>query len=284
MKQGIQRNQYDHHKGDISGRPECLHEIVQPWEVGWNPCLGWDTRKKWTCDACKKDLTKERWKREKERFDAVRAEDKARSVEEHAVLLHGLAIRLDVLLLFTFVHNCWDWPTWRVVRDIVKPTTAATRCRYGDLPVMQGKPWFGPADVFMSHCWGAKFGDLVGAACYGGRMQRYVWIDIFAVRQSPGNLADLDFRSVVQRSKALIVAVAKVDELTTFKKRKGEHAAFLKSSAGKEAQRIIAFCRLWCIVEVAAAIEMSVAVVITGGVVRRESEQRWSFDTTGMKE
>ena len=150
-KQGIQRNQYDHHTDGDASRPECLHEIVQPWEAGWNPFDGgWSTRTKWTCDACQKDLTKERWAKEKELFDAVRVEDTARSIEEHASLLHGLAIRLDVLLLFTFLHNCWEWPTWRVVRDIVKPATSATRCRYGELPEMKGKPWFGPADVFMS--------------------------------------------------------------------------------------------------------------------------------------
>ena len=150
-KQGIQRNQYDHHTDGDASRPECLHEIVQPWEAGWNPFEGgWSTRKKWTCDACQKDLTKERWAKEKELFDAVRVEDTERSIEEHASLLHGLAIRLDVLLLFTFLHNCWEWPTWRVVRDIVKPATSATRCRYGELPEMKGKPWFGPADVFMS--------------------------------------------------------------------------------------------------------------------------------------
>ena len=42
------------------------------------------------------------------------------------------------------------------------------------------KDCFGPATVFMSHCWGAKFGDLIGAACHGARTDRVVWIDIFA--------------------------------------------------------------------------------------------------------
>jgi len=135
-----------------------------------------------------------------------------------------------------------------------------------------------------SHCWGARFGDLVGAACQGGRTNRYVWIDIFAVRQYPGNIADLDFRGVVRKCKALVVAVAKVDGLTTFKAVKGEHAEFLKTSAGVKAQKIIAFFRLWCIVEFAAAIEMMVAVVVVGGFVRKESDGRWVFDTKGMKE
>lgn len=53
------------------------------------------------------------------------------------------------------------------------------------------------ATIFMSHCWGATFGDLIGAASHGARKNRRVWIDIFAVRQWPGNEADLNFRDVI---------------------------------------------------------------------------------------
>ena len=78
------------------------------------------------------------------------------------------------------------------MRDIILPSTRDTRCRYADLPELM--ECFGPATVFVSHCWGAKFGDLIGAACHGARTDRVVWIDIFAVRQWPGNVADLDFQ------------------------------------------------------------------------------------------
>ena len=44
-----------------------------------------------------------------------------------------------------------------------------------DLPEL--KSCFGPATVFMSHCWGAKFGDLIGAACHGARKDRVVCMD-----------------------------------------------------------------------------------------------------------
>ena len=43
------------------------------------------------------------------------------------------------------------------------------------------KGCFGPATVFMSHCWGAKFGDLIGAASHGARKDRVVWIDVLLV-------------------------------------------------------------------------------------------------------
>ena len=57
------------------------------------------------------------------------------------------------------------------------------------------KQYARPATVFMSHCWGAVWGDVVLAACHGARFGRVVWIDLFAVRQWPGNKADLDFWS-----------------------------------------------------------------------------------------
>ena len=78
------------------------------------------------------------------------------------------------------------------------------------------KPYVGRAKIFMSHCWGSKWGDLVCAAAHGARNGRFVWIDIFAVRQWPGNGADLDFRRVINLSDGIIVAVSRVDALTTF--------------------------------------------------------------------
>ena len=39
---------------------------------------------------------------------------------------------------------------------------------------------------------------MVAAASCGAKRGRMVWIDLFAVRQFPGNEADLDFRGVVR--------------------------------------------------------------------------------------
>jgi len=66
------------------------------------------------------------------------------------------------------------------VEYLVKPATEDHgRCRFADLPFV--KPYTGPATVFMSHCWGGRWGDLVAAACAGASKLRIVWIDIFAV-------------------------------------------------------------------------------------------------------
>ena len=99
----------------------------------------------------------------------------------HGERLRGFGVRVAWLLAFTFAHKCWDWETWRVQRDIIKPATAARgRRRYAELDEVA--PHTGPATVFMSHCWGAAWGGLVMAACAGARCDRIVWIDVFAVR------------------------------------------------------------------------------------------------------
>jgi hypothetical protein len=59
--------------------------------------------------------------------------------------------------------------------------------------------------VFGSHCWGAPWGDLIAAACSNSGQGRMVWIDLFAVRQWPGNMADLDFTGIVQRCCAFML-------------------------------------------------------------------------------
>jgi len=94
---------------------------------------------------------------------------------------------------------------------------------------------FGKATVFMSHCWGGRFGDLVGAACHRASMDRIVWIDIFAVRQWPGNLCDLNFRSVIERSEAMVVSTLPVNGLSEISLFNEERDAF--SLPNKEKQQ-----------------------------------------------
>ena len=101
--------------------------------------------------------------------------------------LRGFGVMLSFLVAFTYAHDCWDWESWRVQRDIIKPATAARRCRYAELPEMA--PFVGAATVFMSHCWGSTWGGLVMAACAGAREDRVVWIDMFAVCAREGGNA-----------------------------------------------------------------------------------------------
>jgi hypothetical protein len=196
----------------------------------------------------------------------------------HARRIHGLGITIQALIAFGYKHDCWNWPTYKVMRDIIVPATRDTRCRYADLPEL--KECFGPATVFMSHCWGATFGDLIGAACHGARKDRIVWIDIFAVRQWPGNEADLNFREVISRCVALVVSTSPVDGLKDWLGHtNGKRAMFLASNLGKAAKKTLPFCRLWCIVELTAAIILNVPIVVKGGSVTRSRNGRYEYDT-----
>lgn len=78
----------------------------------------------------------------------------------------------------------------QIVQLLVKPATELMgRCRFGDLEAV--KPFTGPATVFMSHCWGGRWGDLVVAAASGARKDRIVWIDVFAVNPTINILSTL---------------------------------------------------------------------------------------------
>jgi len=144
-----------------------------------------------------------------------------------------------------------------VVEYLIKPATEDHgRCRFADLPSV--RRYTKPATVFMSHCWRGRWGDLVAAACAGAQPGRIVWIDIIAVRQWPGNFMDIDFRAVIRRCRALIVAVAPFPGTAVaagilwndgFDGKKNEAAqdAYLKSEEYAAVAKVLAFARLWCI-------------------------------------
>ena len=74
-------------------------------------------------------------------------------------------------------------------------------------------------------------------------------IDVFAVRQWPGNGADLDFRGVLEGCAAAIVAAAPIEGtlLKDLKEWWHKKAAFLKSDEYNEVAKVLPFCRLWCV-------------------------------------
>jgi hypothetical protein len=58
----------------------------------------------------------------------------------------------------------------------------------------------------MSHAWDNEWGELIAAAAQGAPMNRFVWICALANRQWPGNKADIDFETMVERTNAIVVA------------------------------------------------------------------------------
>ena len=254
MNEGKKKNAYAHWN-DASAetqtqRPPCNHSI----------CKGWDLT---LCNDCFQNIIAGEQLKVEETWKAkITAEDA--SDENHKIKIHQCGVQLDWLLAFTFDHDCWDRPTWWVNRHIVQEATQTRRCRYMYLDEM--KTYASASKVFMSHCWGAKWGDLVLAACHGARKDRIVWIDVFAVRQWPGNGADLDFRVTLGRCHAMVVAVAPVETLIEhFLGTKEERTLFLSSDKGKIAKKNLFSFRLWCVVEVSAAVSLQVNIVVKGG-------------------
>ena len=142
--------------------------------------------------AEKAGLSVEEWRRQEEEWlQKVQAQDLAAfgtnepDSDASALASHRRAVTIRWLREFTNKHKCWDWPTWRVVRDIIKAATAGTRCRYVDLPEVQATGCVGEADTFGSHCWNATWGHLVASLSDQSDPNRRVWIDVFAVRQWP---------------------------------------------------------------------------------------------------
>ena len=70
----------------------------------------------------------------------------------------------------------------------------AHRTPGGGAPGLAGLGRLGRARVFVSHTWGTLFANTVAAVAHALPDDAYVWLDIFAVRQWPGNGADLSFR------------------------------------------------------------------------------------------
>jgi hypothetical protein len=193
---------------------------------------------------------------EEEEFKVLVEEDDALNASTER--LHARGVRVDWLLALTFALNLWDWKTSQVVKFLVKPATEHNgRCRFADLPFVQ--PFTGPATVFMSHCWGGRWGDLVAAACSGARFERVVWLDVFAVRQWPGNVLDLDFRGIINRCAAVVVGIAPLegavativfaDDGFNGKTNYTAFDEYIASDEYKSASGVLAFTRLWCIGE-----------------------------------
>ena len=187
-------------------------------------------------------------------------------------------VSIEFLVAFTNAHGCWDARTDEVVRDVIRPATAAARCRYVDLPAVAAAAAVGPAATFVCHCWGAQWGTLVAALADGAAdRSRRVWIDVFAVRaqfgahcirvaqfgaqfyrdppislssqvrQWPGAAADANFDGVILRcaSLAFVHEAARAADVHRLNDaNRAERGVGLLPIA---ARARLAICRLWCV-------------------------------------
>jgi len=252
---------------------DFLTPFVQRRQAGWNPASHWvyhvpegtpdDPHCPWR--RANRPITDQTHIEAEERFMRSILEedgsDKAAAAER--LLTRGVSV--DSLVGLTRAHNLWDWQTYDVVQSLVKAATEKSRCRFADLPEV--RPFTGTATVFMSHTWSGRWGDLVAAAAAGARGSRIVWIDAFAVRQWPGNAADLNFRAVVEKCTAVIVAAPPTGGPDSSRIFRGytytsDHEAFLRDERYEDGRKAVPFGRLWCIVEMDAAKQAGVPIII----------------------
>jgi hypothetical protein len=151
--------------------------------------------------------------------------------------------------------------TYEMVSEVVKPATRRSRCRYAELPEMAGD--VGVAKTFISHTWKVLFADTVEAVAHILPDDAIVWMDIWAVRQWPGNTADLAFDSVVRDTSALILcsihieALMQIDTMALVRKE--------GCALPEELLKMNAFFRVWCLVELMTAINFKKSVIMLIG-------------------
>jgi hypothetical protein len=111
----------------------------------------------------------------------------------------------------------------------------------------------GPADVFISHTWGALWGTLVAAVLDGAAAGRKCWVDNVAVRQFPGNTADLDFAGVIERCTAVLMVAQALPGVAGLETEEDQSQSGwpLKLKAGQaipaNERSLFAGCRVWCV-------------------------------------
>jgi len=163
--------------------------------------------------------------------------------------------------------------TYEVVDQIIKPQTNKWECRWADLKsVREESGAVGKATVFASHCWGAEFATLVSALSLVLRDSDYVFVDIFAVNQHPGEEqnGDIDFVPVVQSCGVLILCSQHLE--TVAKLTRDQAKAQQLDLVPFEERRRCSFYRVWCLVELAAALANKIPVVMLVGDINEKGE------------
>ena len=174
-----------------------------------------------------------------------------------------------------------DMSTFDVVMKIIKPATKERLCRYVVLAEEQSPGSVGTATIFASHTWRAPFRDLVAALAHLADDKDYVWIDIFAVlqweredgiteEQAAEKLEDLDFAAVVRATEAFVLVGTHVEAVAQLSMDDA-----VAKKVPDDAKLLSAFFRVWCLVEMAAALQAAKPVVLLVGAAASGEELRF---------
>jgi hypothetical protein len=120
-----------------------------------------------------------------------------------------------------------------------------------------------------------------------------VWIDIFAVRQFPGDATErrnlmriqdkedrLDFRSAIRGCHAVIVSVSAFKNLSSVSLGK-----YLESNSGTNPRKRVPYKRLWCVVEISSAVDAGIDVVVKcGNSQLTQSNETYEYRLSNMED
>lgn len=210
-----------------------------------------------------------------EALDAAQALSKA----QRDTRMHARGVRASWFVA-EFAQLCRIEPGKRtnlttadVIACIIRPATRATRCRYVDLLAPEDR---GRASVFCSHAHAADISTLIAAVKFAVPPDVNIWLDLFAVRQWPGNRADLDFRPAVLRSSALLCVLPHLPAVSALP------LADVQSERVRlpaEAAERCPLCRIWCVAEVLQALGAGKPAVMLAAGQSRDDELFEADDT-----
>lgn len=125
----------------------CKHVYLTQWGVEYH------------CVDCYDLVTDPRRicleEKERARIKSIDARDSDLFLQQEKLGAEHMSQRRGVpigwLVQWTSEHDCWQWSTRRVQRDLILPHTSSSRCRYVELEAVRGI--VGPASTFISHTW-----------------------------------------------------------------------------------------------------------------------------------
>ena len=242
----------DKWQGGCSDRGRCTHPYLDKWDIGGTL--------QYVCKFCRYQLklsddadriASETEKEAETPRDEVPPGLSESEREDHiGMMSQARGVSIGFLLALTSKYNCWKWTAWDIINKIVMPATEESRRRYMELDEMSGN--VGPASTFISYAQAGDWGDVMAALLDGDAdLSRFAWIDIMCIRQWPSDSPDLNFAGTIRHCDSFLCVCSYVKsvesiELVDCVKRKVE---LISESERKK----IAFLRVWCLVEIAAA-------------------------------
>ena len=253
---------------------KCNHEYADKWGDSYK------------CMDCRQDIVDSVRVQKEKYMESFVVEDKNPAGFTRGKLSQLRGLPIWWIVDWTIENNCWNYPTWKVRRNIIVPATHLSRCRYVELPHLVITGFVGPATTYVSHSWQACWGDLVAALCDGDAdRNRRVWIDLFAVRQWPSNQPDMDVEATIAECISFMLVFP--NDLDWISDGSGGTtdtggANALRQPKGPENARH-PFRRSWCLFElyIAASLAQSKdkVIIIKGGHHKMHTDGSIEFVT-----